>query len=289
MQKIINFLKSNWFNILIFLIGLLGAWLRIHVYLFNRSLWMDEAALANNLLLPHSILDNMTYQQAAPPLFKLISLINIKLFGETEYIFRLFPLICGIAAIPMFWLIVKRVLNSKLAQATAMTLFSINYLLIYYSSEFKQYGTDVLCALILTWLALKFDIKTCSNRILAIIALSNAAAFWFSHGSLFVLAGIFIVNLFILKNDFKKNIKRLFFIYAPAALSFILFFFLHLKTVHESSFMHEYWRAYFINTWENLYMSISATTVWNFYPCRNVILIVSLILIGAIILLIKKK
>ena len=36
-------------------------------------------------------------------------------------------------------------------------------------------------------------------------------------------------------------------------------------------------------------MSISATTVWNFYPCRNVILIVSLILIGAIILLIKKK
>ena len=87
MEKILNFTKKYWFSILILLISALGVYLRIHVYLFNRSLWMDEAGLANNLLLPHSILDNMTYKQASPPLFKLISLINIKLFGETEYIF----------------------------------------------------------------------------------------------------------------------------------------------------------------------------------------------------------
>lgn len=292
MKEMIGKVKDIAFKSVILLIAMLGVWLRVLVYSFNRSLWMDEAALANNLTLPHTILDNMQYQQAAPPLFKLVSLFNVQTFGDTEYVYRLFPLLCGIAAIGVFWLIVKKVFSSKLAQIAAMAMFSVNYLLIYYSSEFKQYSSDVLFALLLVYFALKINIKTCTPRCIALLAVFYASVFWMSHASLFVLAGIFLYHLFglFMNDDFvferpnRHGLIRFISLYLPAGMSFAALWFLHLHTVASSDFMHSYWAEYFINSSENLLKTFSATTEMVFFPNKTYLTIALVIVLGLICL-----
>lgn len=88
-----------------------------------RSLWLDEAALANNLLLEHSILNNATYMQSAPPLFKFFSLISVKFFGVNEYALRLFPLVCYIFSIPLFYLLLNKIVKNYFAKIVHFLLF----------------------------------------------------------------------------------------------------------------------------------------------------------------------
>ncbi len=120
-NKLIEKIKNNWFDFTLWAICILGVWIRLHVYLFNRSLWMDEAALTNNLMQTRTILNNMSYNQAAPPLFKLITLEIIKPFQTEmgyveEYWLRLLPLICGVLSIFVFLLIIRKLFYSKVAQ-----------------------------------------------------------------------------------------------------------------------------------------------------------------------------
>ncbi len=158
-------------------------------------------------------------------------------------------------------------------------------MLIYYSSEFKQYSSDVLCVLILIYLALKVDLKTCSKKMFLILSLFYAGVFWLSHASLFVLAALLPVNFLELKNDLSKLVK----LYLPAAVSFIVFYFLHLRTVSNSDFMHEFWANYFINSYENLKHSLCSVVNSLFYQILNPWLILSIILLGMVVLIIKNR
>lgn len=284
MKKLSDFIKTNWFTIAIFLIALLGIFLRIQIYLFCRPLWMDEAYLANNLFSPHPILDNMMYGQAAPPLFKLISLLNVKIFGMSNYSLRLFPLLCGLCSIFIFIRVIKIILPSKLTQIAAAVLFSINYLLIYYSSELKQYSTDVLCSLCLILLTLKINIKTADKKTIILLSLLYGSVFWISHASLFILSSIFIFYLIYNIKEYKKIILM----FTPAAISFTVFWFLHLKTISNSSYMHQFWTYNFLNSKEHLEYIINDTIPVFFFPNIHIILILTVMLLG-IILLYKKE
>ena len=126
-NKISAFKQDKWWSISILFVVMLGVFVRLRLYFANNSLWMDEAALANNLLLPNSILDNMTYLQAAPPLFKLFSLINVKCFGMIEYAFRLLPLLAGILAIFFFYEIVKQVFAKKVDSISSNVFILFKY------------------------------------------------------------------------------------------------------------------------------------------------------------------
>ena len=102
-----------------------GIGLRVYSFLVNRSLWLDEAALANNILLPNTLLNNAQFGQLAPPLFKALSLFNVNLFGMNEYALRLLPLLCGVFSVVLFYLVIKK-LFSKVIVLFLMCLFSIN-------------------------------------------------------------------------------------------------------------------------------------------------------------------
>ena len=70
-----------------------GIILRIRQYLANRSLWGDETSLAVNIVSRSFIglTEPLGFHQAAPVGFLFIEKILILLFGNTEYILRLFP------------------------------------------------------------------------------------------------------------------------------------------------------------------------------------------------------
>ena len=93
-----SFFKADylWWGIV-----LLGSLLRLRQYLLNRSLWGDEASLAINLVTRNfsGLTQLLDYHQAAPVGFLFIEKLSILIFGNHDYVMRLFPLVAGISAI----------------------------------------------------------------------------------------------------------------------------------------------------------------------------------------------
>jgi hypothetical protein len=74
-------------------------------------------------------------------------------------------------------------------------MFVISDDLVYYSSELKQYATDVAIALLCTLAALRvLEQRITARRVLGLSVLA-AIAPWFSHASAFVIAGVGTVLL----------------------------------------------------------------------------------------------
>jgi len=172
------------------LILLAGAGLRIRQYAFNRSLWLDEAMLANEVIKPAVVLP-AAYQitstrQAAPPGFMAAAKASTLAFGRTDIALRAFPIACGLLALVAALGLGTATLKSVSGRACFMALVSFSPILVYYSSEFKQYATDVLASILILRAGVRFQ---GTKKDLIALALLGCIAVWFSHASIFVLAG----------------------------------------------------------------------------------------------------
>ena len=123
MQAIKRHLKGSWPWALLLLLGLI---LRLRQYFFNRSLWADEAALALNIV--HRSLSELTqpldYGQASPLGFLFGVKIFANLFGNYDYVLRLFPLIAGLLALFLMGVLAKKL--TGLAGLFALAVFAVN-------------------------------------------------------------------------------------------------------------------------------------------------------------------
>jgi uncharacterized membrane protein len=175
---------------------LLGVALRLHQYVYNRSLWLDEAFLALNLLeKPFTALfGQLSFNQAAPPGFLLVERADVAMFGKSEYALRLFPLVCGIGSVFLFERLTRLVLG-RAAALLALALFGVSEGLVYYSSEVKQYSTDVAAGLVVTLAALDLRRRSPTRRRLTLWALLGPIAVWFSYAAAFVVAAAVVVLL----------------------------------------------------------------------------------------------
>jgi 4-amino-4-deoxy-L-arabinose transferase-like glycosyltransferase len=122
---------------------LVGAIVRLS-YL-DRSLWLDEAWVANSIQSPtlHEALYYDDWLQTTPPLFVVMSRVSATLFGTSNVAFRIFPAVAGIISILLFGFIAFRLLKPNYAMIATL-LFVFNPRLILYSQSLKQYSTDVL-------------------------------------------------------------------------------------------------------------------------------------------------
>ena len=169
----------------------LGVILRLVQYLRNRSLWLDEAQLALNITHRSyaGLLRPLDYHQGAPVGFLLLEKMAIRSLGGSEYALRLLPLVAGLVSLFLFYKMAKESIRPG-AVPIAVGLFVISPSLIYYSSEVKQYSTDVACALVIYSIALVGRPSEWSTYRITALGLVGAAATWISHPSVFVLAGI---------------------------------------------------------------------------------------------------
>ncbi len=198
---------SKWF---IFLIIIIGTAARLRQYLFNRSLWSDEAALALNIIRYDylDLLKPLDYSQAGPPLFLIITNFFTNLFGDNEYVLRLLPLIASIFSLFLFWYLTRKFLN-KYIVPIAVGLLTFSGTAIYYSDELKQYSSDLMVTIIVLILALhvyekEFDLK--SNLF---FGFGGAFLVWLSHPSVFVLSGTtlsLLLSLFL--KEKSKGLKK---------------------------------------------------------------------------------
>ena len=99
---------------ILFWLMVLGAVLRILRYLSNRSLWLDEAYLADSILtysFKQLLTQPLLYWQAAPVGFLMLQKCAVTLFGTSEYALRIVPLIAGLASLPLFYGVIRRCLG----------------------------------------------------------------------------------------------------------------------------------------------------------------------------------
>ncbi len=165
-----------------------GTVLRLGRYLDNRSLWLDESFLAVNVTGRSwsDLFGTLDFLQTAPVGFLLAVKSAVRLFGDGELSLRLVPLASSIAALVLFQAVARRVLP-PLAALLALVLFASSPVLLYQSSELKQYSSDVAVALLLVWLALRAEREGSGWRALLPLALVGPVAVWFSFPAIIVL------------------------------------------------------------------------------------------------------
>jgi hypothetical protein len=167
-----------------------GLAFRLLQYAANRSLWLDEV-----LLLPH--FQGRSYRQILSPAgigpiapgFLALEKLATGALGGGDAALRLVPFVAGIASLFVFVAVARRALSAG-AVLPATAAFAISPYLIYYTSELKPYATDVLAALLLTWLALVLRERGMTGRRAAGLAVAGFAAVLFSMPAAFVLVGV---------------------------------------------------------------------------------------------------
>jgi hypothetical protein len=177
-----------------------GVVLRLCSYIGNRSLWLDEAALAHNIVARSftGLLAPLDRQQVAPLGFLWLEKVAVSLFGTSEYALRLVPLLASIAALPLFALVARRLLR-PIAAVFALALFATATPLLYFAAEMKQYALDVAVVLVLFALAVvrrgELDeplssAAGLSRRRATLLTIVGVVGPWISQPSVFVLGGV---------------------------------------------------------------------------------------------------
>jgi 4-amino-4-deoxy-L-arabinose transferase-like glycosyltransferase len=220
-----------------------GILVRLVQYLFNRSLWNDEAALALNIVNRSylELLQPLDYNQGAPLGFLMVEKLAVQLFGNNEYALRLFPLVSSIASLFLFYHLAKRCLQ-KPAVPIALTLFVGLEYLLYFASEVKQYSTDVAVAILGATIGVSLNRKKIEPFQLIAYAIGGAIAVWFSHPAIFVLAGVGIYH--VLAGWQQKNREKLIIVLAVTSIwliSFASLYFLSLRNLGESEYLLRSW------------------------------------------------
>jgi uncharacterized membrane protein len=241
--------SSNNLAILCVAIFLIGATFRLSQYIADRSLWLDEAKLALNIINRSfsGLAQPLDYDQGAPLGFLFVQKLLTVLLGNADYVLRIFPLICGLFSFWAIYALAKRIFVERAAIIAAVILFAFSDRLIYYSSEAKQYSTDVfICLLLLQVIARTLD-RNPFNQDFVLLAASGIAALGFSHPALFILAGggCTLGTHFILKRDWRSTIK-LGCVATVWCVSFLGLYFISLRYLSANTGLFEYWSYAFM-------------------------------------------
>jgi hypothetical protein len=245
MKHITRLASRDWIGLTIVLAGF---GLRLRQVLVNRSLWLDEAMLTNNILARDfaGLFHQLDNDQGAPVGFLLVQKLVTLLLGDSEYALRLVPFLAGVLALALMFLLTRKISNA-FAGNLALALFAISPALIYYASEVKQYSSDVAIALALILLFIKFADAKLDAQNATLLAFSGALVIWFSHPALFVIAalGLTLFAQAVREKD-KRQIVALLLVALAWALSLAALYFVNLRQLSTHEFFLNYWSAGFI-------------------------------------------
>ncbi|MGL5875105.1 MAG: glycosyltransferase family 39 protein [Xenococcaceae cyanobacterium] len=224
-----------------------GIIVRLAQYVYNRSLWADEATLALNIV-DRSYLElfkPLDYEQGAPIGFLLIEKFFVQIFGNNEYALRLFPLLSACLSFLLLYKLAQKCLDRK-AIPIALILFASLSDIVYYATEVKQYSNDATIALLLSLLLFPLDNLKLTRKKTFVLSILGGLSIWFSHPAIFVLAGMEFSALVILFRQ-KKSIFLInrSIIYITWLSSFALFYFISLtQLVGDRDLMTSWQKAF---------------------------------------------
>ena len=226
----------------------MGAGLRLAQYLANRSIWVDEAYIALNVIERSfgGLLEPLFHNQAAPIGYLWASKLAVILFGTSEYALRLVPLAAGIVSVVLFMFVARRILAPDVVP-WALGLFAVSDRLIYYASEVKQYSSDVAVALAIVLCALSLMSDELSWKRVGVLAAVGAVGIWMSHPAIFLAAGGGLVafGFTAARRDWPR-LTRIALTGAIWASSFLVVFVVSLNRLTQNPKHLRYWGSAFM-------------------------------------------
>jgi hypothetical protein len=277
---------------------ILGITIPLVQFLCNRSIWVDEAMLALNIIHKDyfELLKPLDYNQVAPIFFLEIEKFFSTLIPNSEYGLRLFPLLCFWAALFFFFRIVKMVFNNRLATIFALSLFVFNITLIYYSSEVKQYISDVMVYTAIVYFVLKnYKNNQTKFYILGIagiltVFLSNVAPIILSVAGLYLLYEQFCIK------KTKNNITGLVVVFAVWLSVFAVYYYFFIFNHPIKDFMLHSWSAYegflpfdSLSRFVRFFVHSAGSVLLNFSRLIPLIVLIAILFITGIFSIIREK
>ncbi len=221
----------------------LGIAIPLVQFIFNRSLWYDEAMLGLNLVnrSPADLLKPLDLLQVAPVLFLEVEKLFLWCWPGSETGLRVFPLLCSFMSLFLFHGILKKVLTSKIAILCALSLYVFDSILVYYSSEVKQYMSDVLVATVTSYLILLDDNN--SRLRFVLLAVDGVVCLFLSNIAPIVLV---CAGLYLLLEMASSRRKYLFPLVSLALIwgaAFAVYYLAFISGHPAKEGMVEYWTA----------------------------------------------
>jgi hypothetical protein len=221
----------------------------------NRSFWLDEAALMDNLIQRNSssllFHGSLAHSQQFPKVYLILIDLLVRSFGYTPFWARVLPLCFGLAAVAVWlWLFWERYGSERrqwmpLIVAAGMLVVSADVLR--YTYEFKQYSAELFfCGALL---ALYQTRLLSEKRRFVLIVWIVLLSLLFSYSALVVLAvicGLMALEWKVWVYDPKE---RYFAIVSGIAGSLLLVFLYSVdyKYGFHGSGLHEYWAPLFVS------------------------------------------
>lgn len=225
----------------------LGFILRTEAFVSERSLWIDEAMVALNIVerSPARLFEPLDRNQGAPVGFLLATKASVELFGPTEYALRLPAYLASLVGLCAFGFAAHRLMPPS-AAPLALVLFAISPHIVSYAAECKQYSSDAAFAAVLLALAAPFFLGPVRLKNWLAFGTVGVASVWCSHPALFVLAGfgVSLLTMAIFRRD-RSRILGLILLGGSWLLSFTAVYFINLRHLGHNDYLIQYWAGHF--------------------------------------------
>jgi hypothetical protein len=224
-----------------FLLVLAGIGLSGLQFIYNRSLWGDEAMLAINIVQTDfsSLHLPLQYAQVGPLLYLYLLKLGYLIYPGSEMSLRILPLLGYWISIFLFYKVLQQVFREKyLLQTFGLSLLVFNTFLIYYSSEVKHYELDMLVASFFLYAPVNRLFDEARGKIY--LTLSCIVAIGISGNAPVFLPGVFLY-LALENKSFIQGVKALFVPGIAIVMVFAAYYFLFLNAFKEKEFMDTYW------------------------------------------------
>jgi hypothetical protein len=181
---------------------------RIYLYIYYKSVWLDEAALAEGVYKldwTRLLLGQLGYGQSAPIFFAALGKILSHITSYSEHALHLIPLVSGFATIYFLYKI-GGIIGDDLYTFILLSMFCVSIPPVFYSVEFKQYSTELFFTCVLIYLFL--NCMKCKNYE---ISLKHFLIFIFAlfsaNTSIFIVVP-YLATIFFLKLTTVKNMRE---------------------------------------------------------------------------------
>ena len=174
-------------------VALLALTLVLGLYGIERSLWLDEAWVANSVNAPTlgGVFYYPNWLQTSPPLFLLLARIAVGVFGLSTVVLRSVPVVLSLVAVWAMLAAARRVVSPSFAVLATATL-AFHPTVVEYFRSFKQYGGEVAATSLVLWAAVTY-LKQPGRKQFYVLLAVVGAAMTLSYPTVFLLPGLILV------------------------------------------------------------------------------------------------
>lgn len=156
----------------------------------TSPLWLDEAQSVSFARQPLSDLPDALRIDGAPPLYYALLHVWLNVFGDGVWAARSMSMVASVAALPLLWLLVRRLRGDTTTAAVAVMLLAANPWAVHYAGEARMYSLVVLEVLVLLLALLRLR-RSPDVPVAAGLALVATALLYTHYWAMFLLATVF--------------------------------------------------------------------------------------------------